>query len=80
MESADSLPHPTDLLPHREPFLLLDEITAHLDQVRRRALFDEVLALGAQAWLTGTEAELFGELAERAQFFRVRDAEIVPTA
>lgn len=64
----------------RAPLLLLDEITAHLDEVRRRALFDEVLALGAQAWLTGTEAELFGELADRAQFFRVRDAGIVPAA
>lgn len=28
MESADQLPRPTDLLPHREPFLLLDEITS----------------------------------------------------
>src|SRR3546814_10394697 len=37
------------------PILLLDEIAAHLDAVRRAALFEEICALGAQAWLTGTD-------------------------
>ena len=64
----------------RTPLLLLDEIVAHLDEARRQALFDEILALGTQAWLTGTEVELFGELAGRAQFFHVRNAKIVPAA
>ena len=32
-----------------------------------------------QAWLTGTEAALFTELAGRAQFFGVRDAVIAPS-
>ncbi len=41
------------------PILLLDEVAAHLDAGRRKALFDEIEALGAQAWLTGTGAELF---------------------
>lgn len=41
------------------PILLLDEVAAHLDAARRKALFDEVEALGAQAWMTGTGAELF---------------------
>jgi DNA replication and repair protein RecF len=56
------------------PLLLLDEIAAHLDADRRRALFDEVCGLGAQAWMTGTEEELFAPLDGRAQFFRVHDA------
>ncbi|WP_322097118.1 DNA replication/repair protein RecF [Pelagibius sp. Alg239-R121] len=55
------------------PLLLLDEVAAHLDEVRRAALYDEILALGAQAWLTGTEASVFVGLAGRAQFFNVQD-------
>ncbi len=60
------------------PVLLLDEVAAHLDPSRREALFEAVLAVGAQAWLTGTEEELFHPLGDRAQFFRVRDAVITP--
>src|SRR5690606_39776920 len=53
------------------PILLLDEAPAHLDARRRAALFDEIEALGLQAFLTGTEAELFAPLRGRAQFVRV---------
>ncbi|MHA1568163.1 MAG: DNA replication/repair protein RecF [Alphaproteobacteria bacterium] len=53
------------------PILLLDEITAHLDRARRGALFDEVCALGAQAWMTGTDASLFAAMRGRAEFFKV---------
>jgi len=41
------------------PLLLLDEIAAHLDPIRRAALFDALLRLDSQAWLTGTDAALF---------------------
>jgi DNA replication and repair protein RecF len=58
------------------PILLLDEVAAHLDATRRAALFDTLIALGAQAWLTGTDEALFRDLAGSAQFFRVRDAAI----
>ncbi|MGH6929007.1 MAG: DNA replication/repair protein RecF [Dongiaceae bacterium] len=61
------------------PILLLDEVAAHLDAVRRSALFEAVLALDLQAWLTGTDAALFAELGPRAQFFRVREATITAT-
>lgn len=50
----------------RPPVLLLDEITAHLDAARRRALFGAILDLGAQAFLTGTGPELFEDLGDRA--------------
>ena len=50
------------------PVLLLDEAPAHLDTARRAALFDEIEALGLQAFMTGTEAELFEPLRGRAQF------------
>jgi len=53
------------------PVLLLDEAPAHLDTARRAALFDEIEALGLQAFLTGTEADLFAPLRGRAQFVRV---------
>ncbi len=56
------------------PILLLDEVAAHLDEQRRAALFDEICALGAQAWMTGTGAELFGGLEGRAQWFEVTEA------
>jgi DNA replication and repair protein RecF len=60
------------------PLLLLDEVVAHLDGARRAALFDEVASLGAQAWLTGTDDELFVGLRGRARFFRVLDATVMP--
>ncbi len=62
------------------PLLLLDEVAAHLDAARRQALFEAIEALGAQAWMTGTEASLFRPLAGRAQFFRVLDGAAVPEA
>lgn len=55
------------------PILLLDEVAAHLDAGRRAALYDEICALGAQAWMTGTGAELFAELGERAQYLEVTE-------
>jgi DNA replication and repair protein RecF len=58
------------------PLMLLDEVAAHLDRQRRRALFAELDALGAQAWLTGTDEELFAELRGSAQFLTVRDAAV----
>lgn len=55
------------------PILLLDEVAAHLDATRRAALYDEICNLGAQAFLTGTGAELFAELGGRAQYAEVTD-------
>lgn len=53
------------------PLLLFDEIAAHLDARRRAALFEEILALGAQAWLTGTDLSLFENLDSHADIFLV---------
>jgi DNA replication and repair protein RecF len=54
------------------PVLLMDEVAAHLDSARRRALYDEIAALGAQAWLTGTSESLFEGL--EARRIAVREA------
>ncbi|HEY2068605.1 MAG TPA: DNA replication/repair protein RecF [Rhizomicrobium sp.] len=58
----------------RPPILLLDEIVAHLDVVRRAALFEEILALGAQAWMTGTDIEMFAPLRGQADLFAVAES------
>lgn len=60
----------------RTPLLLLDEVAAHLDENRRRSLFEALLDLGVQAWLTGTDRGLFAGFGERAQFFAVAEARI----
>jgi DNA replication and repair protein RecF len=58
------------------PILLLDEITAHLDADRRAALFDEILHLGAQAWMTGTDKQAFEALSGKARFWAVSEGKI----
>ena len=55
------------------PLVLLDEVAAHLDAARRAALYDEICALGAQAWMTGTGPELFADLGARAQALTVTE-------
>lgn len=66
-----------ELIAHRHaqsaPLVLLDEVTAHLDEARRAALFDEILHLRAQAWMTGTDAAAFAALKGCAQLFLVAD-------
>ena len=58
------------------PILLLDEVAAHLDPLRRGALFDELIVLGSQAWLTGTDVQAFSALANRARFHHVEEGRI----
>lgn len=62
------------------PMLLLDEVAAHLDEVRREALYDELCAMGAQSWMTGTDRSMFSALGDRAQFFRVHEGSVTPEA
>ncbi|MGP1397434.1 MAG: DNA replication/repair protein RecF, partial [Inquilinaceae bacterium] len=62
------------------PLLLLDEVAAHLDEGRRGALYEEILALGVQAWLTGTDRMLFGGLEGKARFYGVKDATVTDLA
>jgi DNA replication and repair protein RecF len=55
------------------PLLLLDEVTAHLDAARREALFEVLAGLDGQAWITGTDAQLFAPLRGTAHFLAVAD-------
>jgi DNA replication and repair protein RecF len=60
------------------PLLLLDELAAHLDASRRAALFEALVRLRTQAWLTGTDAALFAPLRSHAQFLSVQDGTLSP--
>lgn len=60
----------------RAPILLLDEIAAHMDETHRRALFDSLLDLECQTWLTGTDMALFLPLGGDAMRFAVQDGEL----
>lgn len=55
------------------PLLLLDEVAAHLDAPRRAGLYEEILAMGVQAWFTGTEAQAFAPLGKCARRYRLQD-------
>ena len=61
------------------PVLLLDEVAAHLDAARRQALFETLVGLESQTWLTGTDAALFQPLRETARFLSVADGALCAT-
>ncbi|MCP1840729.1 DNA replication and repair protein RecF [Bradyrhizobium sp. USDA 4524] len=53
------------------PLLLLDEVVAHLDPNRRKALFDELAKLGAQVWMTGADPAAFVDIGPLGEIFDV---------
>ncbi|QGZ35787.1 DNA replication/repair protein RecF [Stappia indica] len=60
------------------PVLLLDEVAAHLDPGRRRALFSRLAELGLQVLMTGTDSQLFVDLPEGSQILKVAQSTISP--
>jgi DNA replication and repair protein RecF len=60
----------------RPRLLLLDEIAAHLDPVRRTALYARLAASGAQVWMTGTEPAPFADLPAPSAFWHVADGQV----
>ena len=61
----------------KEPLLLLDEVAAHLDVARRAALIEELVALGTQVFMTGTDAVLFEAFKGRVQMFEVSAGQVI---
>lgn len=53
------------------PLLLLDEVVAHLDENRRAGLYELLLALKGQVWITGTDKAVFKPLYAQAACFEV---------
>ena len=62
----------------QRPVLLLDEVTAHLDDERRGALIEDLVGLGTQIFMTGTDALFFKNFKSRAQFFHVHEGDVHP--
>lgn len=62
----------------RRPIILLDEVVAHLDEKRRQALFEEILNLNMQAWMTGTDSSVFSSMTTKFQHFHIENAIIRP--
>jgi DNA replication and repair protein RecF len=60
------------------PVLLLDEVVAHLDPARRAALFEALVDLGAQVFLSGADPAAFAEIGAKAQVFAVSPGRIEP--
>ena len=60
----------------RPAVLLLDEVAAHLDPLRRAALFERLREGSAQVWLTGTELAPFDAIASEAAVWRVADGRV----
>ena len=60
------------------PLVLLDEIAAHFDPLRRAALYDGLARLGAQVWMTGADQAAFADLGGRATLLRVTPGQVTP--
>ena len=70
---AMTLAHAGLLDPDRPGLLLLDEVAAHLDPLRRAALFERLREGTAQVWLTGTELAPFEAIVGEATVWRVSE-------
>lgn len=70
---AITLAHAGLLDASRPGVLLLDEVAAHLDPLRREALFERLRASAAQVWLTGTELAPFEAIAGEAAIWRISE-------
>lgn len=56
------------------PILLLDEVAAHLDATRRKALFRILGVLGGQVFMTGTDRLLFDGLGSNDLLLSISDS------
>ena len=59
------------------PILLLDEISAHLDERRRSSLFELLQSLESQIWMTGTESGAFSDILKIAEAYNIYEGQIV---
>ena len=63
-----------------QPVILLDDVSAFLDQERRAALFAVIERIGAQVFMTGVDASAFAAIGERAERLQVSVDGIIPLA
>ncbi len=62
-----------------KPILLLDEVTTHLDDIKRDAFLKKISDLKLQAFITSTDREAFNILKDEAQFFELQNNQIRQT-
>lgn len=55
------------------PILLLDEIAAHLDDIKRDAFLNKIKELNTQVWLTTTTLFDFINIKHESQFFEIKN-------
>lgn len=60
----------------KTPIVLLDEVVAHLDEERRGNLYKEILGLGLQCWMTGTDEKVFAPFGDAAQYLYVHQGKV----
>ena len=60
----------------RRPVLLLDEVAAHLDPMRRAALLELLTIRGGQVWLTGTERDPFDAAGSDTSWLSVENGQV----
>ena len=48
----------------KKKFLILDEVLAHFDKIRRKSFFKQIQDIGSQIIMTGTDISVFEELEE----------------
>lgn len=58
------------------PVLLLDEITAHMDNDRVSNLFEQIGEIGSQTWLTGTSENLFEYIWDKTEIFNINKGKL----
>ena len=61
-----------------DPIVLLDDVESELDSSRKRYLLDYLLRIQSQVFVATTSEDALPGLAERAQYFAVRDGKITP--
>jgi DNA replication and repair protein RecF len=72
---AITLAHGTLAAAGRPSVLLLDEVAAHLDPLRRAELFARLAKGRAQVWMTGTELAPFEDILDEAAIWQVSGGE-----
>ncbi|MBF95923.1 MAG: hypothetical protein CMJ13_01700 [Pelagibacterales bacterium] len=55
------------------PIMLLDEIFTHLDGFKKNLLFNELMSLGSQIWITTAETDNFLKKYDNVYYYELKD-------
>lgn len=69
--------HIHSLYRKESPLFLLDEGVGHLDESRREELFSILERMHVQTFFTGTDKNIFKDLQDRADFFKVETGKVL---